>query len=210
MPDDCWNRIGAGGDRSCPELSTHIHCRNCPTFEAGGRRLLEREPPPEYLAEWARLLASGAEADESLREAIVVFRVGSDWLGLPATLFVEIAPSRPVRRIPRRTGRTLLGLVNIRGEIHLCVSLAHLLGLGEPDGTAARLAVVRWKRHLWVFPVDEVQGVQPYREREEHPVPATVAVAGRGFIRKVLHLAERRVGLLDAEALFPALERETA
>ena len=23
--NDCWNRIGTTGDRSCPELETHIH-----------------------------------------------------------------------------------------------------------------------------------------------------------------------------------------
>ena len=27
--DDCWNRIGVSGDRSCPELQAHLHCRNC-------------------------------------------------------------------------------------------------------------------------------------------------------------------------------------
>ena len=33
--DDCWNRIGISGDRSCPELVQHVLCRNCPVFEAG-------------------------------------------------------------------------------------------------------------------------------------------------------------------------------
>ena len=29
---DCWNRIGVNGDRSCPELTSFVHCRNCPVF----------------------------------------------------------------------------------------------------------------------------------------------------------------------------------
>ncbi len=32
--DDCWNRIGVRGDRSCPKLAEHIHCRNCPVHAA--------------------------------------------------------------------------------------------------------------------------------------------------------------------------------
>ena len=34
---DCWNKIGVSGDLSCPELNTHIHCRNCPVFAAAAR-----------------------------------------------------------------------------------------------------------------------------------------------------------------------------
>src|SRR5437588_4360 len=38
--DDCWNRIGIGGDRTCPELAVHIHCRSCPVFSAAARRVV--------------------------------------------------------------------------------------------------------------------------------------------------------------------------
>ena len=30
--DDCWNRIGIHGDKSCPLLAEHIHCRNCSVY----------------------------------------------------------------------------------------------------------------------------------------------------------------------------------
>ena len=35
--DDCWNRIGVHGDKSCPLLSEHIHCRNCAVYSAAAR-----------------------------------------------------------------------------------------------------------------------------------------------------------------------------
>ncbi|MDM9384291.1 hypothetical protein QUB80_26815 [Chlorogloeopsis sp. ULAP01] len=44
----CWNIIGIMGDRSCPELSNFIHCRNCPIYSAGGHQLLERCVPNNY------------------------------------------------------------------------------------------------------------------------------------------------------------------
>ena len=40
---DCWNHIGVSGDRSCPELNTFIHCRNCPVYRRGRPDLLR--PP---------------------------------------------------------------------------------------------------------------------------------------------------------------------
>ena len=48
---DCWNHIGVSGDGTCPELVKVVHCHNCPVYAAGGRSLLEREPPAEYLHE---------------------------------------------------------------------------------------------------------------------------------------------------------------
>ena len=35
--DDCWNRIGFCGDRSCPELAHVVHCHNCQVFSNAGR-----------------------------------------------------------------------------------------------------------------------------------------------------------------------------
>jgi len=40
--DDCWNRIGIHGDKSCPLLAEHIHCRNCSVYSAAATRLLDR------------------------------------------------------------------------------------------------------------------------------------------------------------------------
>src|SRR5947209_14499105 len=89
----CWNAIGVGGDRSCPELVAAIHCRNCPVFAAAARTFLDRPAPDDYLAEWARLLdapdadGSGAESEsEGTRDGIgvVIFRLGSEWLALHA------------------------------------------------------------------------------------------------------------------------------
>ncbi len=66
--DGCWNRIGVSGDRSCPELPSFVHCRNCPVFAAAARAFFDRPAPEGYLAEWARWLADsdglGPRGDE--------------------------------------------------------------------------------------------------------------------------------------------------
>ena len=55
---NCWNRIGTSGDRSCPELEQHVHCRNCPVFASAARVFFDRPAPEGYLAEWTQWLAS--------------------------------------------------------------------------------------------------------------------------------------------------------
>lgn len=38
--DHCWSKIGVSGDRTCPELQSFVHCRNCPVFAAAARTFL--------------------------------------------------------------------------------------------------------------------------------------------------------------------------
>src|ERR1700679_1678049 len=59
--DDCWSRIGVSGDRTCPELNSHIHCRNCPVFATAARTFFDRPAPEGYLAGWSRWLAKSWE-----------------------------------------------------------------------------------------------------------------------------------------------------
>jgi chemotaxis-related protein WspD len=127
---DCWNRIGVHGDRSCPELAQYVHCQNCPVFAAAGRRFLDAPTPPGYLDEWAERLAAPAEEAAADLEGVVVFRLADEWLALSVHALVEVTTPRPVHRVPHRGG-LLAGLVNIRGELCLCVHLAKLLGV-EP------------------------------------------------------------------------------
>lgn len=129
LENDCWNKIGVKGDRSCPELLKYVHCRNCPVFTAAGQRLFERKPPAGHLAEWTKRLAEPETAIERGTISVLVFRVGDEWLAADIGLLVEIAELRPIHTIPHRSNSVLAGLVNIRGELPLCVSLGGLLGI---------------------------------------------------------------------------------
>src|ERR1043166_3860216 len=82
---DCWNHIGVSGDGTCPELVKVVHCRNCPVYAAGGRSLLEREPPVEYLHEWTQALAEEKDEDTAADTlSVLIFRLGRARLGPPA------------------------------------------------------------------------------------------------------------------------------
>jgi chemotaxis-related protein WspD len=207
---NCWQRIGVYGDQSCPELAVHTHCRNCPVFAAAGRRLFDRPPPPGYVAEWTARVAEPDPPPDGDTLPVVLFRVGPEWLALDVGHAVEVAPHRPVRRLPHHPPDGLVaGLVNIRGELHLAVSLARLLGLdAAPAGDPARrrLLVAAGAGGRWVFPADEVQGVRHVRRADRRPPPDTVTAA-TAFTGGVFAWDGRAVGHLDAGRLFAELAR---
>lgn len=203
--DDCWNRIGVRGDGSCPELTKVLHCFNCPVFATASQRLFERAPPPACVEEWTRELARNDADKQGSTAALLLFRLGEEWLALDVCWLIEATEPRVIHRIPHRTSRLLLGLVNIRGELQLCVSLRELLGVEGPAATEGRLLVAEHEGRRWVFAVDEVAGVEHLPLEELTRAPSTVAQSPRRFARGVFSWKERRVGYLAAEPVFAAL-----
>ena len=133
--DTCWNRIGVHGDSSCPELQNFVHCRNCPVYSNAGVQLLDRPLPEQYRREWTEHFAQEKKAAEPAKGSALLFRLHTEWLALATQAFQEAAERRLIHSLPHRRSGLVLGLVNIRGELLICVSLSRLLGL---ERTAAR------------------------------------------------------------------------
>mgnify|MGYP003341567435 CR=1 FL=1 len=74
--EHCWRRIGIDGDRSCPELTSFIHCRNCPVVAAAARLFFDRRAPAGYLEAWGEVLAHREAAVETDATSVLVFRLG--------------------------------------------------------------------------------------------------------------------------------------
>jgi chemotaxis-related protein WspD len=211
----CWNVIGVHGDTTCVELKKVIHCRNCPIFSEGGKSLFDRPSPSGYREEWTELLRSARLEEDTQGLSVLVFRVGDEWLAVDTATAVEVAPLRPVRRLSRRTNDVFSGLVNIRGELSLCFSLRGLLrieGDARPEEAEARRAAPRFvvmekRREKWVFPVDEVHGVEAFAASALGAVPVTVSKGTANYARGVLRWENRSVGYLDDERLLGALRR---
>ena len=222
--DDCWNRIGVHGDRSCVELAKVVHCHNCAVFARAGRRFLDAPSPPGYLDEWTRRLAVPVEDVAADLVGVLIFRLGDEWLGLRVGALVEVTGPRRVHRVPHRGG-VLAGLVNIRGELHLCLHLDQVLHLRKDEGgrmkeeprpalpgsslfhhsSFSRMLVVRREAERWVFPVDEVDQVHRFAASELTRVPATVGRALARLTRGVFHWQGKAIGLIDDERLFATL-----
>lgn len=218
--DDCWQRIGVQGDRSCPELAAHLHCRNCPTYARTARQLLDRPLPPGYRDEWTRFFAreTTETVGEGERDTVLIFRIGEEWLALPVATCQEIAEPRPVRSLPHRRSTAVRGIVNVRGELLVCLSLAELLGVGaagaaRSEGRLAafqRLVVIGGRGGRTAFEVDEVHGLHGYDRGELGPVPATVGRSATTAVAAMLPWNGRAVGCLDAAILLDLIDRSIA
>jgi len=240
---DCWNRIGTAGDRSCPELETHIHCRNCPVFASAARTFFDRPAPERYLAEWTHWLAGSAEkvsleagAGVALSDrdlvSVLIFRLGREWMAFPTQAVAEVTLPRPVHRIPHRSSAILIGLVNLRGQLQLCVSLHGLLGLESAQATpshfhshgsntetektaetgssatpGSRLIVLRNRERSesWIFAAEEVLGVHRIARSQMRSVSSTLANPEVSFSQAILSWEGRSVSFLDEQRVFAAL-----
>src|SRR5262245_38052092 len=126
--DACWSRIGVQGDATCPELATHVHCRNCPVYARGALALLDRARVHDLEAT-ARLFAADKQEQVRGSKSSFLFRIGSEWLAIATPVVDEVADLRSIHSLPHRRSGVVLGLANVRGELIVCVSLAQLLGI---------------------------------------------------------------------------------
>lgn len=202
---DCWNHIGVLGDRSCPVLQDAVHCRNCAVYAASAQRKLQRPVSAGYREQWAAQLRQPMEHQVRADSAALVFRIGREWLALPASMIDSVAPSARGHRLPHRAVPGLLGVVNVGGKLLPWISLGRLLGVDESEAAAtggrhvfARLVVVRWESQAFALPVADLHGLVRYVERD---LAASAATMNKGLVRYlagVLTDAGKHIGVLDA------------
>ncbi|HBE20607.1 MAG TPA: chemotaxis protein CheW [Cyanobacteria bacterium UBA11149] len=219
---DCWNQIGVMGDRTCSQLKTAIHCRNCSVYSAAGRSLLDREAPSEYLEQWTRILAEIPDREDQINNwalvrasdtiSAIVFRLGKERFALPVNVLQEVTTPSTIHTIPHRSNKLFLGLVNIRGETMLCASLKASLNLEYTEELKAidvmstkRMFVVEYNQNKWVFPVDEVHGIYRFHLNEFKDTPTVISKAADAHTNGVVIWQEKKVNCLDVESLFQSI-----
>jgi chemotaxis-related protein WspD len=218
----CWKTIGIEGDRSCPELRELSHCRNCPIYAAAGRDMLNQPLPSGYQESWAVALGMPKESvTVSELRSVAIFRLRDEWFGLSAAAFQAVTTIVPIRRIPQRSNDVLLGLVNISGELQLCISLADLLGLPQMSGasgknssdttiqqlTYARMVVIQLGAARWVFPVDDIYGIERFGIDAIKTAPTNVSQLADRLTQGVIEWRGQFVSYLDDQRLSHSLQR---
>ncbi|SFP63095.1 chemotaxis-related protein WspD [Ectopseudomonas composti] len=205
--DDCWNRIGVFGDKSCPQLERHIHCRNCEVYGAAAIALLDR---------YGSALERGdddygqGETQEVQGEqrSLLIFRLGEQWLAIATRCLAEVMPMSPIHVLPHRKSRGLLGVTNVRGTLVACLSLAELLDLDtQQDARRSerrvipRMLILESGSGPLVTPVDEVSGIQRIPVARISSAKHDDKRAISRFTAGVLQSQEQSITLLDDEQL---------
>ncbi|MBW8807495.1 MAG: chemotaxis protein CheW, partial [Lysobacter sp.] len=148
-----------------------------------------------------------------------VFRLRGEWLGLPASIVDEVLEPRAIHSLPHRREGLVRGLVNVRGQLTVCVALESLLQIdaarADPERSSAsaagvlgrRLVVLSLQDQRLAFESDEVHGAHRYDPALVGEVPGTVALASAAFSTGVLAMENRSVGLLDDGLVLSAINR---
>ncbi|MHB9027189.1 MAG: chemotaxis protein CheW [Candidatus Latescibacterota bacterium] len=205
----CFKDIGVFGRSVCPRLQEYSHCRLCPEYLLAGRDLFERPAPAGWLEEWTESFAGEKAPEPAGTVAVVVCRVGEEWLALAAIRFLRIMNLRHIHTIPFRSGPVVLGLANIDGELVPCMSLSHIIGLPgaeRGDGSpGSRLALVELKGERFALLADEIMEVRRVVPSEIGGAPSTVSKSASGLTVGVFSIGTKTVGLLDEDKLFTIL-----
>jgi chemotaxis-related protein WspD len=212
-PADCWNDIGVRGDRSCPELTHHCHCRNCPVYAQAARGLLDRPALANDLPEWKESEATSTSRadDRSGTRSVTVFRAGNESFAIATSRCVEAVNSRKIHRLPHR-GHCVLGLANIHGELILCLSFAGLLNLDRSarpvTAETGKLLVTEWREGPVALAVDEMKGARRFAVERFKPLPATLLHRHSRCSGSLLDLDGACVAVLDDEPLEQTIKRQ--
>lgn len=164
--------------------------------------------------------AEARRADDVALASVFVFRLGSEWFGLPTSLLVRVAVPPTVHSLPHRRGSAGAGLVNVGGDLVVHVSLSGLLGI--PAGASAlsdatgprrsvpRLVVLGDARGRLAITVDEVWGVHHHDPALLRAAPPTLTRAPTSFTTAMLELDGHMVACLDAARVMDALSSALA
>lgn len=167
--------------------------------------------PGDYLAERTAYVAH--EREGGATHAVIIFRLGLEWLAFPMLALEEVVKRRAIHSLPHRRGGVVLGLVNVRGALLICVSLTRLMALNETqhDNRAERrFLVISDNGQRLAAPVDEVGGIFRYRADQIKALPDTVMKGATNFTKATFAWKDRTIGVLDEQRLLPALNRSVA
>lgn len=205
---DCRQSIGIFGDGSCILLDKYGHCRHCPEYSKTGRRLLDRQTPPEFKKEWEEIYSQPQKEPEIETESYLIFGLKGERFGIKTEYFEEAVKDRSIHSVPFRSGNLIRGLVNVNGELLICVSLSALMELGSGDAEEGKLMlVISCEGARYVFPAEEIYGIYRIKPEKIQEPPSTVSKAGNSFTTGTYVIKKKEIGIIDADRLFKALER---
>ena len=217
--NDCWNKIGVWGtdEKKCPELDKLIHCNNCPVYSESGRKILNREIEEDYIKEWSEIISRPRENVETELISVLIFRIGDEWFALPNQIVKEITHCSNHHSLPHRKNEVLRGLVNIRGELLLCVSLGYLFELNKSEKETnnqphihERYIVIEEGDDSFVFPVSEVKNILRYNPKDLKSAPSTMQGISRQHIIGLIDYKGSNIGILDSDSILDSLRKNVS
>jgi chemotaxis-related protein WspD len=180
-------------------------CDPARSLDDAMRRLLDRPLSEEDIRQATERVAQPRTQPVLDVASLLLFRVGTERLAVPATDVARVTRVAVVRRIPHRSNHIIRGLCSVDGELLLCGCLIALLELADanraasPDAGQAdlrRMVVLGPESNRWAIEVDQVLGVQYFETASYRQPPVTVQQAMHRFTASLLPLGGDDVATL--------------
>ena len=124
--------------------------------------------------------------------------------------------SPTIHTVPHRSNHIFTGIVNIRGEVLMCIALGNVLGVGDSQylpststssssqqsSVYARTMVMEVQDNCWAFRVDEIVGIHRLDKKDLQDIPVVISKTPDTYTKKILHFENRKVSYLNYELLF--------
>lgn len=197
-------------------MDTPKDIENSKTFvKLSAIELLQRPPTEKYINEWTELLKKEkgkVRITDEQGTAILIFRLKNELLALPSVVFSEVIAARTIHHVPYRSNNIILGVVNIKGQMRLCVAMDNFLQIQEnekkPSSESSQFMLTIDKQgEQWVFPVDEIFGIYQLSMDQVRNPPVTITKSTANYLKGVFTLHDKIIGLLDEVLLSKGLRR---
>ena len=135
----------------------------------------------------------------------VIFRKDNEWLALSSAILNEISERKSIHSLPHFSSKLIAGLVNIRGELEICIALENALSLKhhevQSERISARMIVIVLDSGKYVIEADEVHGIFKVPADSIKQPPVTLSQDENNLISGVFDYDDRHIGLLDSKRL---------
>lgn len=199
---DCWNQTGVWrkNEEICPRLASVIHCRNCDTYIKSGLTLLDRGLPNGYTTENTAIYKREKIGQSEKLFSCIIFRTGAEWYAIKSSILSEICETSEVHSIPHNRQEIIAGLVNIRGEIEICVSFNALCATqNSPKASRnkSRMIILNLDSGKYAYQADEVLGIYKIQESAIQHTPSSISATGTHLIEGVFDFKDTHIGLIN-------------
>jgi chemotaxis-related protein WspD len=168
-------------------------------------RLLDRPSPDDYIEEWTTRIAMPKARQQAATDSIFIVRIAAEWFGLASRFVDELGGIGRIHRIPHRRSGTLLGVVNVRGQLVVCVSLLEALHLAHDSSSYKNLVVLKDGQLRLGIAVHEVFGIHRYPSGDIQRIASTQSE--RRYTSGIVVANNTQVACLDTPSLLAALRK---
>jgi purine-binding chemotaxis protein CheW len=139
---------------------------------------------------------------------LVCFFLGGQELAVPIDRVRETIDLRPITRV-FHTPPSVVGILNLRGEILAVLDPGRLLGLGmTASSDGARIVIIEAGPRSAGLVVDALGSIREVESHALAPAPSTIAPEISSLLLGVVSTVERPISVLDAAKVLYAPELE--